>query len=49
MMKNRDAFIPKKPFNSWILNEDTCLWEAPVSMPTTVLEENKIILGMNLL
>jgi hypothetical protein len=32
--ETRDAFIPKKPFNSWILNEDTCLWEAPVGMPT---------------
>ena len=31
--EDRDAFIPKKPFNSWILNEDTCLWEAPVSRP----------------
>lgn len=30
----RDAFIPPKPFESWILNEDTCLWEAPVNMPT---------------
>jgi len=30
----RDAFIPPKPFNSWSLNEDTCLWEAPVAMPT---------------
>jgi len=29
----RDAFIPPKPFNSWILNEDTCLWEAPVAYP----------------
>jgi hypothetical protein len=29
----RDAFIPKKPFNSWILNENTCLWEAPVAYP----------------
>jgi len=29
----RDAFIPKKRFNSWILNEDTCLWEAPVAYP----------------
>lgn len=29
----RDAFIPPKPFNSWILNEDTCLWDAPVAMP----------------
>jgi len=29
----RDAFIPQKPFNSWILNEQTCLWEAPVAYP----------------
>ena len=28
-----DAFIPPQPFNSWILNEDTCLWEAPVAYP----------------
>jgi hypothetical protein len=31
--EDRDAFIPKKPFNSWVLNEDTCLWNAPVSKP----------------
>jgi len=30
----RDAFIPPKPFSSWILNEETCLWDAPVAMPT---------------
>jgi hypothetical protein len=29
----RDAFIPPKPFNSWVLNEDTCNWEAPVARP----------------
>jgi hypothetical protein len=29
----RDAFIPPKPFASWILNEESCLWEAPVAMP----------------
>jgi len=29
----KDAFIAPKPFNSWILNEDTCLWEAPVAKP----------------
>jgi hypothetical protein len=29
----RDAFIPPKPFNSWLLNETTCLWEAPVPHP----------------
>jgi hypothetical protein len=28
-----DAFIPPKPFNSWSLNEETCLWEAPVPYP----------------
>jgi hypothetical protein len=28
-----DAFIPPKPFDSWILNEDTCLWDPPVSRP----------------
>jgi hypothetical protein len=31
--EDRDAFIPKKPYNSWILNEDTCLWEAPMVKP----------------
>ena len=30
----RDAFIPPKPFNSWVLNESTCLYEAPTPMPT---------------
>jgi len=33
--EDRDAFIPPKLFNSWILNEDTCLWEAPVPCPET--------------
>ena len=28
-----DAFIPPKPFESWFLNEETCLWEPPVPMP----------------
>lgn len=28
-----DAFIPPKPYDSWLLNEDTCLWEAPVPYP----------------
>jgi hypothetical protein len=31
--KSRDAFYAPKPFESWILNEDTCLWEAPVAYP----------------
>ena len=32
--QTRDAFILPKPYNSWILNETTCLWEAPVDYPT---------------
>ena len=32
--EERDAFIPPSPFPSFILNEDTCLWEAPVPYPT---------------
>jgi hypothetical protein len=35
----KDAFIPPKPFPSWTLNNDTCLWEAPTPMP---VEEGKI-------
>ena len=31
---NRNAFIPAQPYASWVLNEDTCLWEAPTPMPT---------------
>lgn len=34
----RDAFIPPKPFNSWVINEDTCLWETPIPMPTDAPE-----------
>ena len=30
----RDAFIPPKPFDSWILNENTCCWDPPVPYPT---------------
>ena len=33
--EDRDAFIPPKPFPSWILNETTCFWEAPVVKPET--------------
>jgi len=32
--EQRDAFIPPQPYASWLLNEDTCLWDAPVAMPT---------------
>jgi hypothetical protein len=31
--EDKDAFIPQKPYNSWTLNETTCLWEAPVAYP----------------
>jgi len=31
--QTRDAFIESKPFSSWILNEDTCQWNAPTPMP----------------
>ena len=31
--EERDAFIPPQPFESWVLNEDTCLWEAPIPYP----------------
>ena len=29
----RDAFYEKQPFNSWTLNDDTCIWEAPIEKP----------------
>jgi hypothetical protein len=31
---DRDAFIPPKPFASWVINNETCVWEAPVAQPT---------------
>lgn len=30
---DRDAFISPKPFDSWVLNEETCRWQSPVAMP----------------
>lgn len=32
--EERDAFIAPKTFDSWILNEDTCIWEAPIAYPS---------------
>lgn len=32
--RTRDAFIPPQPYASWVLNEDTCLWDAPTPYPT---------------
>ena len=37
--EDRDAFIPRKPLASWILNETTCLWEAPVAKPELTQEQ----------
>ncbi len=34
----RDAFIPPKPFSKWVLNEQTCLWDAPTQMPNDGLK-----------
>jgi hypothetical protein len=31
--EGRDAFIPQKPYNSWVLNKSTCNWESPISKP----------------
>jgi hypothetical protein len=36
----RDAFIPPKPYPSWILNEETCRWEAPIPYP----DESKLFM-----
>jgi len=33
---NRDAFIPPQPWPSWLLDEEKCLWKAPVSYPVTL-------------
>ena len=37
--QTRDAFIEPKPYDSWILNETTCIWEAPVSQPELTDEQ----------
>ena len=34
--KSRDAFIPPKPFPSWVLDENTCLWKPLTPMPTEI-------------
>jgi hypothetical protein len=48
---NRDAFIPPKPYNSWILNESTCNWDAPVAYPNDgqLYNWNEQTLSWNLL
>jgi len=37
----KDAFIAPRPYPSWILNETTCVWEAPVAIPTEPTEEKE--------
>ncbi len=41
----RDAFIPPKPYDSWELNEETCLWESPIPYPN---DDNSYILNEEL-
>jgi hypothetical protein len=42
--QQRDAFIPPRIFNSWILNENTCRWEAPTPSPSSYTnEQDKIV------
>ena len=36
----RDAFIPISPFNSWVLNEDTCKWQSPIPYPEVENDED---------
>ena len=36
----RDAFIAPQPYPSWILNEDTCLWDSPIAYPTDGLKHD---------
>ena len=42
----RDAFIEPQPFSSWVLNEETCLWESPVEYPNDgkeyIWDENQV-------
>ncbi len=37
--QTRDAFIPPSPYNSWVINETTCLWEAPIPKPNEDTDE----------
>lgn len=40
--EKRDAFIPPQPYPSWVLNEDTCQWEAPTPRPDDFSPANNI-------
>ena len=39
--EERNAFIPPKPYSTWVLDEDTCRWLPPIPYPTEELEENQ--------
>lgn len=39
--ESRDAFIPPKPYENWILNEETCLWEPPIPEPQLTEEQKE--------
>ena len=39
--RTKDAFIPPKPFSSWILDDTTCLWKSPIDMPSTSLSTSQ--------
>ena len=41
--QQRDAFIPPKPYNSWILNENTCNWESPIPLPSDASTDRRYI------
>ena len=34
--QEKDAFVPPKPYNSWVLCEETCCWKAPIEQPEAV-------------
>ena len=39
----RDAFIPPKPYNSWVINEETCNWDAPIPLPSDASIDKRYI------
>lgn len=45
--KKRDAFIPPKPYNSWVLDENTCQWKPPIDPPEDSSQELGIIYNWN--
>jgi hypothetical protein len=45
--RKRDAFIPPKPFNSWVLDENTCQWKPPIDPPEDLNSELNIMYNWN--